>query len=291
MKRKTILRFTIGIILIAIIGIAAFFYLNPKKALHLVLPDFTGENFVQARIKNDTAYIHFKSYLTNVSPFTIYIDSVFYTILLDTVSIISERSRLNLSQKGGAVDTAIFEFKIPIKKLRHVIKNLQSQDSTFLSGQFELSCNTFFGNMDVSFSKKQKIRVPTPPDIKVVKVKRREINLRKNTVQVDVELQIINYSPSIEVHLANIGYAVQFGEQIAGKGHFENQIKVKPNASTFITLPLTIQINKPLRTIWNIYFNKAEDNYKVVLTATLSNDKISKIPIEIEATGKTVLIK
>jgi LEA14-like dessication related protein len=291
MKRKTILRVIIGIVLIAIIGIAAFFYLNPKKALHLVLPDFTGENFVKARIKNDTAYINFKSYLTNVSPFTIYIDSVFYTILLDTVTIISERSQLNLSQKGGAVDTAVFEFKIPIKKLRHVIKNLQSQDSTFLTGQVELSCNTFFGNMNVSFSKKQKIRVPTPPDIKVVSVKRRKINLRENTAKVDVEVQIINYNPEIEVHLANIGYAIQFGEQIAAKGHFKNEIKVKPYSSTFITLPLTIHIDKPLRTLWDIYFNKAEKNYKVMLTATLSNDKISKIPIEIEATGKTVLIK
>jgi LEA14-like dessication related protein len=291
MKTKTILRVTIGIVVTAIIGVAAFLYLNPKKALHLVLPDFTGENFVKARIKNDTAYIHFKSYLTNVSPFTIYIDSVFYTVLLDTVPIISERSRLNLSQKGGAVDTAIFNFKIPIKKLQHVIKNLQSQDSTIVSGQFELLCNTFFGNMNVGFSKKQKIRVPTPPDIKVVKVNRRRINLRENTAQVDVELQIINYSPSITVQLANIGYAIQFGEQIAAKGSFYNQITVKPNSSTFITLPLTIHIDKPLRTLWDIYFNKAENNYKVALTATLSNDKITEIPIEIEATGKTVLIK
>lgn len=259
--------------------------------MKLVLPEFTGDNFVKVKVKNDTAYVSLKSYLNNTAPYKVIIDSISYSISLDATPIIVERKKLNLSQKSGAIDTAILQFKVPIKKLRSVISNLQSQDSTFIKGDFELMCTTIFGKVNIDFSKKKRINVPIPPEVKILKVRKKSIDILKGKASIAVDLNVINHSALIDLKLSAIEYHIQLGEQIMAKGTIDGDVIINPKSSTNITVPLQIDIDKPLRTLWEVFIDKEKEDYKVVLKAMLSNDNLSKIPLEIEATGSTALIK
>lgn len=289
--KKSIIKISITTILLFVIGIGLYYYLHPKKAMRMVLPEFTGDNFVKAKIKNDTAYISLQSYLTNKAPYKIAIDSIAYTLSLDTVPIIVERKKLNLSQKSGAIDTAILDFKVPITKLRSVISGLQNQDSTFIKGDFELICNTIFGRVNINFSKKKRISAPIPPEIKILKVHKKNIDLLDGEASIKVDLNIINHSAIIDVHLSNIKYHIQLGDGIVAKGSINDNVIINPKSSTNITIPLRLDIDKPLKALWEVFINKEKKDYTVILTAMLSNNNLAKIPIEIEATGSTSLIK
>lgn len=290
-KKKIVKRSIWSIAVVLLLSIGAYFFFYPKRVLQLAIPDFNGVNFVKATIKNDTAYVNLQSILKNRAPYIINIDSIFYKIKLDTTLIVSERQAVKLVQESGDVDTAVLGVRLPIKKIRNTIKSLQSKDSTYLVGDFAVEYSTFLGHMTLNYSKKEKIQVPVPPEIKITNVSRRKVKLLKGEAYVDVEISVTNHSPTISVHLDDLQYTVQLGERIAGQGHTEQKIKVEPKSSVVVTLPLYIDVDKPLKTLWDVYVKQDAVSYRVVLNAMLSNNNIEEVPVELVAIGNTKLVE
>lgn len=287
--RKAITIISILVVLILVIG--TFLYLSPRRALSLVVPDVNSINRIKVSIKNDTAYINLELILENKAPYSIDIDSIQYTIQLDTATIVQEHQPLKLEQASGAIDTANIIVHLPIKKMQGTIRSMQSADSTYLSGQFRVVYSTMLGKMSMEYAKKIKIRVPVHPKITFESLEREKIKLLKSEALVNVNLSVTNNSPVIDLVLSDLYYSVNLGENIFGTGVRPEKVVIKPSSTAIVTLPLKLDVSEPVRTGWNILVKKKEMAYFLTLKANISNDDIEQTPIEFQMSGTTRLLK
>lgn len=281
MGLKKGIKITVGITLVIILCVGAYYYFHPKNALKLILPDFTGENHIRAKVTNDTAYVSLESYLKNTALYDVSIDSISYSIYLDTALIIDEHKRLNFSQKTQQTDTSLLEFEVPLKKLINTIDNLQSKDSTFIKAKFNIFYNTLFGRFSIDFSKKKKINAPVPPKIEILEVNKKNIDLLEGKADLEIQLKIINQSTLLDLDLSNLSYYMVIGGESIVLGAKENSIVIDPKSSTIITVPVKLDINSPLKTLWNVFIDGEKKDFYMVIRAMLSYNNIAKLPIEI----------
>ena len=284
----------IAVILLLIGGGVVFIFFNPKKGLKLVLPDLDNISLVKATIKNDTAYLGVDMLLENKSIFKLTIDTLFYRITLADSLLFNETKALNIRQKPGETSTIEMPLRIPMTKTMGTIRSLQGQDSTYIEIESYIVYNTFLGSKKIPISKKIKIKVPVPPQIKVQHVEIDEISLSDKTVDVIAKIRIINKGEMIDLNVHKIHYKLMLGDNlVSSDGVYEHDIALKPGTETDVEIPVTVTINKVFKTAWKYITNEKLD-YNITVTAELDENsfyKKSNIPMEIKASGKAKLRK
>lgn len=291
MKRIKKRYIVILLIIVSLLSVVWFYWLNPKKALEFALPDLNELSYVNAKIKSDTAYIELIGIIENKAPYKITIDSLAYNLDLAGNRIISEDQNVGIELLSGEKDTIMLTFRIPISKTRGIIQKLQSKDSTSITANFEITYNTIFGRTTFPYSKDIDIKVPNPPEIKLIKVKAGELNLKNKNIDIDLAISIKNNSDKIELRLRDLDYTAKLGKNIAGKGKYSKLIIIKPLSTAYVTLPINVIIDKPLRTFWKVAAKKEFMPYEINMDAVLINDTLQDVPISINAIGNTQLIK
>lgn len=268
-----------------------YFWLNPSKALNFALPNLNQLSYINATIRSDTAHIAVIGVLENKAPYKLTIDSLRYRLELAGATLISEVDAVNIKQAPGQIDTVDLTFKLPISFTRSMIKELQDQDSTYINAHFELTYNTFLGRTTIPVERKIDIKVPSPPDIKLKKVRMGKLNLKRKSLDLRLEVEVKNNSENIEVHLRDLAYDARIGDNIRGKGVYDEMIAIKPLSTIIVDLPASIEVEKPFQVIGKIITNKDSMDYEINLRGVLDNDSFQDIPIFINAAGSTELVK
>jgi len=281
----------IVILLLAGIGVIAIFF-NPKKGLKLVLPDLNDITLINAAIKNDTAYVDINMVLENKSIFKLDLDTLFYKITLADSLLFNQTQVLNIRQKPGNVDTLDLPLKIPVTKTMGTVKSLQNQDSTYLDIEAYIVYNTVFGSKKIPVSKKIKIKVPVPPQIKVNQMEITNVNLGDKTVDLRADVTIINKGDMLDLNIHEVHYNLTLGENlVTSDGVYSKPISIKPSSETRVIIPVTVKVNKIAKTAWK-YFTNEEVPYHIDLRAKLDENSFyqkSNIPLEAKAEGKAKL--
>lgn len=271
-----------------------YFYYNPKKALLFILPDLNDIDLVRIKVKNDTAYVQSHLILENKSFYTITIDTVFLQLKLHEVQFVKTLMPLHLRQAAHQVDTVNVPLRLPIKKIRHTIASLQGQDSTDAEIKAFIVYNTFLGSVKVPVEKQVRVRVPTPPKIKIDRVERSSFHLKDKTIDVNIFAEIINRGKMIDLRIHRLHYAICLGDSlVTSSGVIDKSISIKPGHTTPVELPITLHINKPVKVLEK-YITKDETEYTVKITAEVDEHKFAKddnVPLIVEAKGKTILAK
>lgn len=288
-------KWIIAIVVILLIGagiIAIFF--NPKKGLKLVLPDLDDITLVDARIENDTAYVGIDMLLENKSIFKLDLDTLFYRIVLADSLLFNQTQALNIRQKPGESHTFVLPLKIPLSKTMGTVKSLQNQDSTYIEIDSYIVYNTIFGSKKIPVSKKVKIKVPVPPEIKVNAVTIDKVNLGSKTVAVIANVSIANKGELLDLRIHRIKYHLVLGEElVTSDGVYDKGITVKPMSETHVEIPVTVKVNRIAKTAWK-YITNDELPYNVVVNAQLDENSFyhkANIPVQAKAKGKARLRK
>ncbi|MDZ4758150.1 MAG: hypothetical protein SGJ10_08430 [Bacteroidota bacterium] len=280
-------------IFLCIVGLlagAAYYWFDPAKALHFV-PNLNKLNNIYAKIHSDTAYIEVEGVLENKAPYKLTIDSLVSELELGGVKLVAERQAVNLKQKPGDIDTIKLAFRLPVTKVRHLLKSLRGRDSTRIVADFKITYNTIFGRTTISVKKDFNIKVPNPPEIKVKKVKLGLWSWKRKEVNIELQLEIINHSNKLEVNLSKLNYNVVIGPDITGKGSYMQRLSIKPNSSITVALPFEINVKKPFKVMKQIITDKDSMYYKIHLTGLIDNNSMKQTPISIEAAGHAELVK
>lgn len=288
LKTKSIL---VAITIIALVIFVYFRWFAPSKAVNFILPDINELSYVNAKIESDTAHIEIVGILHNKAPYRISIDSLTYNIELAGVTLVAEHKPLHIEQKSGDKDTVMLTFRLPISKTRNLIQKLQGKDSTDITLNLDVTYNTFFGKATIPFTKIFDINVPTPPEITLNKVKAGELNLKQKHIDLALAVSIKNNSETIELRLSDLTYDAKIGNNIKGSGRYNQEIVIKPLASTNLSIPINVQIDKPFQVFWNVVTNEDLMNYEINLDGLMQTKTPKKLPISITATGTTQLIK
>lgn len=295
-KRKKIKRWIISIVLLLLlagIGVIVIFF-NPKKGLKLVLPELQDIKLAKAAIKNDTAYVGVDMVLENNSIFKLNIDTLFYKITLADSLLFEETKVLQMKQKPGEKKQVEVSVRIPIHKTMRTIKFLQKQDSTYIEIEAYIVYNTLFGNTKIPVSKRVKIKVPVPPQIKVEHIETDHVNLPKKTADITATIKIVNKGELLDLNIHQIHYSISLGNKlVTSHGTFDKPITIRPSSEVLVEIPITVEVNNVLKTAWKFITNEKLE-YDIKVTAQLDENsfyKKSDIPLEITATGKLKLRK
>jgi len=288
-------KWAVAIIIILLIGtgiIAIFF--NPKKGLRLVLPDLDDITLVNATIANDTAYVDIDMLLENKSVFKLNLDTLFYKIILADSLLFNQTQVLNIRQKAGDVNTFKLPLKIPVSKTMRTVKSLQNQDSTYIDIDSYIIYNTVFGNAKIPVSKRVKIKVPVPPEIKVNKLEIDKISVGDKTVDLMAAVIIVNKGELLDLNIHGISYHLVLGEDlVTSDGAYNKPISVKPLSETRVEIPVTVKVNRVVKTAWK-YLTNDEVPYHIDVKAQLDENSFyhkSNIPVQAQAEGRAKLRK
>ncbi len=272
------------------LGAAAFyFYLNPKKALDLAVPEFQKVGFVSAKIENDTVEIRTSLILTNKSPYELDIDTITFELKLADSTLIKQTMVHVVDLKKRQTDTIPVLLKVNHKKIRALIQRLQSQDSTTLELIVNVDYNTFLGHVSFPYSTTKTIPVPVPPKIKILDFERHKFKFSDKTMDADVHLEITN-DGKLDLDINKLYYHMKLNRGlIETEGVFDQKISINPRTTKLVTIPITIKIDRPIKVYLMVLRDMDQMNYTLSLKAEINEQFLLKQTGSIEVFKEGVL--
>lgn len=292
-KRRLIFYLALSLTLV-LAGTIFYFIYNPKKAISFVFPDLNKISYVDARIKNDSAFIDISLVLQNKNPYKLSIDSVVFEVKLADTSVAKQTIPVNLRQPSFQQDTVKLPLNLKVPQMMSLIKSLQKQDSTSLEVKGYIVYETVFGREKIDIDKKLTIEVPVPPKIKVLKVQREGFRIKDKIMKVNASIEIINDGKRLDVELSDVRYEMTVKETFHTKGIYSKPIIVKPQSSVVVNVPMEIEIYHPLRTVLKIATDRDQLDYLLHLTFMAKenlSEKSLASPTEVTASGQLELKK
>ncbi len=288
-KKHSILKISVICLLIALISTIIFYIYHPKKAIGFAFPDLNKINGLNILIKNDSAYTNISMVLENKNPYKLHIDSLDFQLSLDTSHIASQKINLGINQRGFDIDTVSIPLYLDINKIKNTIKSLQNTDSTNVYIKGYITYNTFLGKLKINLDQHKTIATPVPPQIKVTKIKRNKFNLIKNTLKLDLLVEIINKGKNLDLKLEDIHYNITIKNNIESKGIIKKTIVIKPKSTFTVEVPIELKIHHTLKTIFKMVTDKDSLDYKLNIKCNTEENITSKSfssPTEITILGK-----
>ena len=288
------IKVVVSVVLLILLGVAGFFYLNPSRAVKLVLPDLNEVSYINANLKNDTIHSKIALVVQNKSIFKLTIDSMYIKINSDSLTVVEEEIPIHLEQAVSAIDTVVLPTNISIHRIQHMTQANQKKDSVTLSLNGYLVYNTILGRRKMNVHKEQRLKVPILPKLKIVKVERKKYNIKTGRLQAQVRIAIENNGKNIDLQIRNISYKAQIKKTLHTKGTLEKVIDIKPNSTTYVDLPLDIVLEHPLQTALAVAFDKDQMDYVIEIKYDVHYNKsknLNLIPIEMQAEGTMELVR
>ena len=287
--KKGIKIFLVGFVALAAL-LGEYYYFHPKKALDIILPKFENIQNVHITVLSDTLLIDADVLLENKSIFKLTIDTLVYTIKLDTLTILSKAQELAVKLAPSQIDTLRLPLALPFKRLSAEIKNLQKQDSVDISFNLQVVYSTWLGKVTLPYAKTITIAVPVPPKLEIEKLKYKKRH--KNIFYFDAQVKIINKG-KLDLYLSDINYELTVKNNFTAKGKDLQEVHLKPGTEQTVILPIQIEFEHIFKTMMSIVTNNDQVNYHLRITAMTQIDKLGKekTPVQIEKKGVTELKK
>ncbi len=235
-------------------------------------------------VKNDTSYVSAKLVVQNNSFLKIKIDTIDYKISLFHKTYLQNKISLGIQLPGFGNDTIDFSLKIPFVAILKDLKiERKKGDSAGYSINVSLQYATILGKSSIPINKAAKLKIPQPPELKITNIKWKRLRLK--SVQAVAKIKIINYSP-VALIIKNMHYFMRILNQGNLKGNYYKSIIITPNGTSFIDLPLEINVNSIGKTLFQILINKDRYNYVLTLNAVMESTNPVKEIFHVNFTQK-----
>lgn len=282
----------VGILtLVILIVTGVLIYVLRKQIVMHFIPDVEQVGEIQINVTNDTTYVNSKLALKNKSFLKIEIDSIKYKVSLFGKTYLQNQKYLGLALSGYELDTLDFALKIPYVA---ILKDLKAErkkgDSASYSINISLQYSTLFGKVEIPINKVSKIKIPQPPEINIVEIKYHKVRLK--SILANAKIKVINYS-DVTLSINEISYSMSIFKQGNLKGNLKEPINIKPKETTFIDLPIEINLKNIGKTFFEMVINKDNYDYTLSLNAILETTYPFKqsFHIDLIKNGQMELIK
>jgi LEA14-like dessication related protein len=263
MKKKIRLIGIFIAFLVIIAGVIIFIFKTQIVKHFIPTVDLPG--VINIRVINDTSYISSKLTVQNKSFFKIKIDSIGYKVSLVKKTCLQSQKFLGIVLHSHEKDTIDFSLKIPyIMILKELKAARKKSDSADYSINVYLQYSTVLGKVKIPINKSAKIKIPLPPELKIVEIKYTKVHLK--SILAVAKIEIINHS-IVNLSIKDMSYSMSILKRANLKGNLKDAVNIKPNGKTFINLPIEISINKIAKTIFEVIINKDHYDYTLTLNA------------------------
>lgn len=275
------------IIIFSITAGILYFFLNPKLALDLAVPEFNKLGPVSAKVNNDVVHINTSLVLTNKSPYALEIDTVSFVLRLGGRIMVKKKlvEVLNLTKRQ--TDTIPVNLAVDLANFKNILKGLHDKDSTELELSIEADYNTFLGHVSVPYTTSKTIAVPVPPKFKVEKFERHKFRFSDKTMDAEVYVSISN-GGNLNLNIDELNYHIRLKDGlIESQGVYHPEVKIKPHSTKMIMIPVKIKIDKPLKVYMMVLRDKDDMPYELSLRANVDENTFlnQSAPFEFYKTG------
>lgn len=288
--RYRIKQIIIGVLGLIIMTIGIIYIFRNSIITHFI-PTVEQIGDINIEIKNDTATISSQLQIKNKSFFKIKIDSIRYEASIFNKTYLKNQKLIGLILHNHEIDTIDFALKVPYINF---IKDLKSErnksDSASYSIDISLIYSSILGKIIVPIKKAEKIKIPIPPEIKILGIK--YTNIRLKHIQAEAKLQIINHS-AVDIKIKELKYSMHIINHGIVKGKHTESIRINPSGTSIISLPIEINLDNLGKTIIEVMRNKDNYDYTLSIIANLGSYHQSQVTynINISNSGKMELKK
>lgn len=274
---------------IALLALLFFYILNPFRALRLVFPDITSISHLHADLRNDSVYTVVQVLATNRSPYRLVIDTIFAEIRLADTVLVRERTAPALDQRRFQSDTLRLPLRFSIKAFRATVASLAGKEKTELRVSFYIVYNTFAGRVKLPLEQTFTIDVPVLPEIKLLGIRNKKLDLKEKTFRATVLLEIINQGDLLDLRLDNLRYYFRAGDMLNSSGVIPGRVVIAPRSNRRLNVAVKLELERPVKSLWTALFKKPV-NYDFVLKCNLEIDPPGNLtprylPVDITASG------
>lgn len=281
--KKVIIRTSIFLLLLTTISAGLVYIFRDRLKAHFI-PTIEQVGDITIKVENDTCYVSSKLSALNKTSFKIEIDTIKYKVTLFNKTYLKSEKFIGMTLLPKSSDTVDFSLKIPYKILIHDLKEERKKgDSASYSINVFLQYSTFLGKSEMPINKAARLKIPQPPDVEIIEIKYEKI--RRKSIHADVKIKIINYS-NVDLTIKEMNYSMAILNQGKLKGKHIEQIDIKPNGTTIISLPIEINPKNIARTFFQVMLNKDKYTYTLNLKAILESEDHLKEAYPIDLTKK-----
>jgi len=254
------------ILILAVIAGGLIFIFRARIIAHY-MPAVRQIGEIHIKVKSDTTYISTKLVIKNKTFLKIEIDTIKYKISLFNKTYLQNKKFIGAVLHGNREDTINFSLKIPfITILKDLRAERKKGDSACYSAAISIQYSTVFGEAEIPVNKSAKLKIPQPPELEVVEIKYTKVRLKR--ILADAKIKIVNHS-AFNLSIKEMSYSMDVLKQGNLKGNITEPIKIKPNETTYINIPIEINPKNLGKTIFEIIFNKDNYDYTLTLNAIL----------------------
>lgn len=272
-----------------LLGLTAYFITYPKKLAKVILPDFSKVEEVDGLIRNDSLHLNARGLFESQTPLPLIIDSLWYQFYVEDCVLYSQRKKVALNLVLGETDTVNIGIHVPFDRIRNISKYIKPMDSVMIGVQCEVAYKYFGQHIRLEFKKEGKIPRPVPPRIQLAGIEKKKISDWGKSIETEARLKVINDNKRLNVTVHELKYNIQIGDKIVGRGRYPNPVVLKPQTTIVVPIPVSLQVDKPLKTAWQLVFEKDKVPYTLRASGLVDfhGKKQPPIRVELETTGET----
>ncbi|MBP7809199.1 MAG: hypothetical protein KA163_07905 [Bacteroidia bacterium] len=269
-------------LLILIITAGIFVFVFRARIVTHYRPEIKQIGTIYINLKGDTSYICSKLEIRNKTFFKLGVDTIKYKIALFDKTYLQSTTFLGIQLPSFGKDTIDFMVKIPHKSLMRGIKTERKKaDSAGYTINISLQISTPVWDGEIPFNKSAKLKIPTPPELKLVEIKYAKVRLK--LILADVKIKIINHT-NVVLSVKDMSYSMRISKQGDVKGKYIKTIHIKPKGATIITLPLEINIHHMGQIAWDVLRDKDSYDYNLSMDAIIESTSLMKESFKVELT-------
>jgi LEA14-like dessication related protein len=290
-EMKKILKISIFIFLALAAVCSASIYIFRSELIAHYAPEIEQVGEINIRVTNDTSFISSRITVLNRSFLSLQMDTLKYKVSLFEKTYLQNERSVGMKLKPGEKDTLDLSLKIPYTSLLKELKLQRKKgDSASYLVNVSLQYSTIFGRSVIPISKSARIKLPQPPEVEIVEIKCSRIRFR--TIRAVATIRIINYS-AVTVAISDLDYSMRITDHGNLKGRYSRLITIAPNATTYIYVPIEINVKNMGKTAFQVLMNKDQYDYTLTLHAILKSIQPfnRSFLIDLEKSGKMELKK
>lgn len=270
-----------AITLVLLIGIAVVvFYSFRKRLIKSILPEVEEVYIQNLIIENGVGHAHLILSLDNRDVISYNVSSIDLTLRNNQLELMHYQTDSMYTLAAGEKKDFDMAFEINTKQLVKRIRSLKDQDSTLISVKGSIVFEMRLGQYTMEIDKMVKVRVPTPPDIKIREIEYLGIRGR-DSIDFNLHIGVLNYNPSI-IGIRNTTYRFASKDFIESSGSLPDV--ALDTADTVVRIvPVTLVTNRKMELLSKLILKNDPIEYEFELNGILihQNEKLNEIGISV----------
>ncbi|CAN5412553.1 hypothetical protein BH09BAC1_BH09BAC1_15330 [soil metagenome] len=283
MKKRTkiIIGSIVGIIFLVIIALIVY----PIAIIAKFDTDLVRISHVQVEMGKENIDIAMDLAVRKQAPFHALLDSISYTVSLDTYLIVKGANNFDSVRKGDDFDSLLLPVSFKQKTLFTALDALGHKDSTVMITKFTAHYDwPIVGRLDVPIEITYRMKPPVIPEIQLEDIDIEKFSFDEPVVNVTVLL--INKN-DFALTLKDLDLHMQFEDMFNGDVLSPGLLRIEANDTSTITITAKIHELKPVKAIWQFLVVKNQVDFVLKAKTQYIDEsgKLDPIDLNINTTG------